>query len=283
MENCIICKNVSKSFCNNQEKIKVIDDITLSIQEGEFVLIGGRNGSGKSTLLKIIIGLLLPDSGEVEVLGKDVAESWKKLSVDMGVVLSSDRSLYWKLTGEENLYVFGKIYGVKKRELKDRINKLLSEFNLDYCRKQLVENYSTGMKRKLMICKALINNPRVIIADELLNGLDPQSYMDVINILIKLNKKGITIIMVTHILHDMPKNSRVILLKSGNIVFDDRLEALEYKTEITISATIDGKEIKEISSEECLSNTIINLTKSGAKDLHITAEDVYSITRRYLT
>ncbi len=208
--------NVSKSFNNRV----VLRKINLKIERGEFVVIAGPNGSGKSTLLKTMVGLLLPDEGEVKVLGFDVKRQWKKLSKHIGVVLSNERSLYWKLTAWENLDVFGGIYGVPRRERKRRAEELLKTFGIYDHKDKLVEEYSTGMRKRLLLCKALLHDPEILFIDELLNGLDAKAVGEVNTFLYGLSKSGKTIVMVSHILHEMRDDVRVLLLRNGRIEMD---------------------------------------------------------------
>jgi len=139
----------------------VLENVSLNISEGEFTVLVGPNGAGKSTLLRIMVGLLLPDEGEVNILGFDVKKHWKKLARYIGVVLANERSLYWKLTAWENLDIFGGIYNVPKKKRIERAEELLNFFGLYDDKDKLVEDYSTGMRKKLLLCKALIHQPKI--------------------------------------------------------------------------------------------------------------------------
>jgi len=198
-------RNVSKRFGD----VVALRNIDPEIEQ--FVVIAGENGSGKSTLLKIMTGLLIPDNGEVTVLGFDVVEEWKELAKHIGVALANERSLYWKLTGMENLEIFGGIYRVKDAKKKALV--LLERLNLIDVKDMLVENYSTGMRRKLLLAKSLIHSPKILFLDEILNGLDPKSMIEIVSFLEELNGDGITIVPVSHILHNLPSNSRLIVMK----------------------------------------------------------------------
>ncbi|TGG85908.1 ABC transporter ATP-binding protein [Geotoga petraea] len=214
---------VSKSFNNS----KVLNGISYEIKDGDFVLITGENGAGKSTLLKILIGLLIPDSGDVQIDNFNVKKDWKKISKEIGVVMSNERSLYWKLSGRENLDIFGGIYGVKRNKKKEKIIELLRYFNLiDHIDKP-VENYSTGMRKKLMLCKALIHEPKTLFIDEALNGLDPKATEEMIFYLNKLNENGLTIIMISHILHGFNDDIKIMHLKDGKIDFIKRMKEIK--------------------------------------------------------
>lgn len=214
----IVLKDVSKSF----EGQNVLEKVNLEISEGEFVVLVGSNGAGKSTLLRIMVGLLLPDEGEVNILGFDVKKNWKKLAKHIGVVLSNERSLYWKLTAWENLDIFGGIYNVPKKKRVKRAEELLKFFGLYDDKDKLVEDYSTGMRKKLLLCKALIHEPKILFIDEILNGLDINAVMQVNSFLAKLSKEGVTVVMVSHILHNLSEDVKVILLKNGKIELTSR-------------------------------------------------------------
>ena len=284
MSYCIRYQNIFKTFKGRKENVYALKNINLNINTGDFTIISGDNGSGKSTLLKIMMGLLIPDKGTVEVLGIDMLKNWKKASPRIGIVLSNDRSLYWKLTARENLDVFGNLYGIKSKKLKVRISKLLEQVGLLEFQNQLVENYSTGMTRKLMLCKAIIHNPDILFADEILNGLDSKATLEIIELLKKLNKSGMTIVMVSHILHDIPDYCKIIFLKNGEIISKSTLSDLNIQKAITIKATLsDGTKFKETIPQENLSYRILSLTKNRASDIKIEQDNIYDVTRRTLS
>jgi len=225
MKRVVEVSGVRKSF----GKLRVLDKVDFYAERGDFKVIAGENGSGKSTLLKIMIGLLLPDEGEVRVLGIDVKRHWKKLSEKIGVALANERSLYWKLTAWENLDIFGGIYGVPKKIRRKRMEELLERFDLLEHKDKPVEEFSTGMRKKLMICKALTHSPEVLFIDEVLNGLDPPSVREVVDYLSELSKNGLTVIMISHILHVLPEDSDVALLKDGRIQMEVKYRDISSK------------------------------------------------------
>ena len=137
----LVLNNVSKKFA---DKI-LFKDINLNLDSGHYILIGD-NGSGKSTLLKTMMGLILPDSGNVLLFGEDTKIFSNKTKKKIGFAFASDRTLYHKLTAYENLKYIGSIYGLKSSELKERIPFLLSKVGLEN-NKQYIETYSTGMKK----------------------------------------------------------------------------------------------------------------------------------------
>lgn len=269
-------RNVSKRFGD----VVALRNIDLEIEQGEFVVIAGENGSGKSTLLKIMTGLLIPDNGEVTVLGFDVVEEWKELAKHIGVALANERSLYWKLTGMENLEIFGGIYGV--RDAKKKALALLERLDLIDVKDMLVENYSTGMRRKLLLAKSLIHSPKILFLDEILNGLDPKSMIEIVSFLEELNRDGITIVLVSHILHSLPSNSRLIVMKDGKIILDDALRNFKNMKTVKVKAVIGGEKIEKTVDESELTKVIKELTEVGAENIMIERDDLYAILRRIL-
>ncbi|MCD6551794.1 ATP-binding cassette domain-containing protein, partial [Thermotoga sp.] len=135
---------------------------------------------------------------------------------------ANERSLYWKLTAWENLDVFGGIYGVPRKVRRRKMEELLEKFGLLEYRDKPVEEFSTGMRKKLMVCKALIHEPQILFLDEILNGLDPSSIREMVDYLNELNRKGLTVLMVSHVLHALPENATVALLKDGRIQMEVR-------------------------------------------------------------
>lgn len=282
MDNYIVCSNITKRF-NKKNDNYALNNVNISINKGEFVVLGGENGSGKSTLMKIMIGLLIPDEGSVVVNGIDVIKNWKKLSHQIGVVLNNERCLYWKLTARENLEVFGNIYGVKTKNLKERITYLLEKVNLIDVQDNLVETYSTGMKRKLMLCKALIHNPDILFADELLNGLDPESCVEFINILTELNENGKTIVVISHILHTFPESCKLILMKQGSIILQDSISKLNIEKIIRLRCTLNNKDIEKVVNGKNFNDTITELINQGGVNIRVESDNIYDITRRLLS
>ena len=274
--------NVWKYFGKGKSKRAVLKSVDLNIDSGEFVVIAGKNGSGKSTLIKLMVGLLIPDQGKIRVLGMDTVKHWKKIAKEIGVVLGGDRGLYWKLTGAQNLEVFGGLYNVPKRELKERIDHLLSLFNLAEFSNERVENYSTGMRRKLLLAKALIHNPKILFLDEIFSGIDPKSYKDILEILLNLNQEGHTIVMVSHTLHELPRNFRILILKNGKITYDGKIGDILINTKVRIVAIINGREVIYDTDEQGIMETMKKITALKPTNIKIERETIYDVVREHI-
>jgi len=274
--------NVWKYFGKGKSKRAVLKSVDLNIDRGEFVVIAGKNGSGKSTLIKLMVGLLIPDQGKIRVLGMDTVKHWKKIAKEIGVVLGGDRGLYWKLTGAQNLEVFGGLYNVPKRELKERIDHLLSLFNLAEFSNERVENYSTGMRRKLLLAKALIHKPKILFLDEIFSGIDPKSYKDILEILLNLNQEGHTIVMVSHTLHELPRNFRILILKNGKITYDGKISDILINTNVRIVAIINGREVVYDTDEQGIMETMKKITALKPTNIKIERETIYDVVREHI-
>ena len=177
----------------------IYESFSLSIDRGEIVGLHGPNGSGKTTFLKLICGLILPDSGEVEVLGKKLLTHRHKLMTEVGVILEGSRNLYWRLTGIQNILYFS---GLKKyfgKEVHSRAAYWLKFFNLWEVRNSPVFTYSRGMKQKLSIICALVTNPKLLLFDEPFLGIDAETKEKIVG-LIQLFAKNCdsTIVIASH-------------------------------------------------------------------------------------
>lgn len=207
-------KNVEKRF----GRLKVLQGISFKIEKNERVAILGPNGSGKTTTVRIITGQTKPTGGEIRVLGKKNVDEYVKSKIG---VVSHNTFLYDDLTAYENLEFFAGIYGVEKVTIKE----LLNDFGLWERRHDLVKNFSRGMKQRLSIARALLNNPELLILDEPTTGLDIDG-KDRLFEFIK-SYRG-TLLFTTHNLSEVEEVcKRVIILKNGKIVFDGEFDDAE--------------------------------------------------------
>jgi len=180
-------------------KILAVDNVDLSIQQGEIFGILGPNGSGKSTTLKMLLGLVQPDGGSVNVLGINVQKDPVAVKRQVGYVPESSR-LYEFLTGIEYLDFIGDVYGMNAEEKKERINEYLKALQLEGREGDMINGYSEGMKQKVALISAFLHRPKLLILDEPLSGLDPRSARIVKDLLHELKAQGVTTIMSTHVL-----------------------------------------------------------------------------------
>ena len=180
-------------------KILAVDNVDLNIQQGEIFGLLGPNGSGKSTTLKMLLGLVQPEGGSVNVLGINVQEDPVAVKRQVGYVPESPR-LYEFLTGIEYLDFIGDVYGMSAEEKRERINEYLRALQLEGREGDMISGYSEGMKQKVALISAFLHRPKLLILDEPLSGLDPRSARIVKDLLYELKAQGVTTIMSTHVL-----------------------------------------------------------------------------------
>ncbi len=240
MEVVISLKNISKIYDN---KIRALDNVSLEVKAGETIGLLGPNGAGKTTLMRIIAGQLQPSSGEGIVLGKNLRELLRS-EERFKLSYVPQENIFWpNLSVEENLWMMGAMYKIPKRELRDRIKKLLEEYELWEVRKRLARKLSGGMQKRLSIVMGLINDPEILILDEPTTGLDPAMRASVIGLLEKLNSLGKTILISSHIVEDIERLcERVVIMDRGRIIAD--APPMELKIKIT------GREVLEVLFNE---------------------------------
>lgn len=214
-------KNVTKKYKNG---VTAVNDISLSIQKGDFVFIIGSTGCGKSSLIKMLYREEKPTSGKILLGGIDVAKlkNWRvyKIRRKIGVVFQ-DFKLLQKLTVYENVAFALEIFGLPKSEIFKRVTKVLDLVGLKNKAKQYPTQLSGGEQQRVAIARAIINEPKLLICDEPTGNLDETISMEIMEVLNEVNKIGTTIIMVTHDTEIVDKmKKRVILLDSGRILKD---------------------------------------------------------------
>ncbi|MCP8315535.1 MAG: ATP-binding cassette domain-containing protein [archaeon] len=207
-------------FAGEKVKIKALDGLNLRVKEGEIVGLLGPNGAGKTTLIKILSTLIIPDSGTAKVNGYDILKEPVKVRESVGVMLTGERTLYWKLTGRENLLYFSKLYHVPKDLARQRIDELLALTGLEEKADELVENYSSGQRVRLGFAKALINDAPIMFFDEPTMSLDPQFSRRTRNTIRWLNEeKGKTILLATQNMFEADELCHTVsIIDQGKII-----------------------------------------------------------------
>jgi len=209
-------KGVTKKFKRNL----VLDSNSFNIPENKITGLIGSSGSGKTTILKLIIGTYKPTKGEIVYLRRNIRKSIKYVERYFGFA-TEDGSFYDKLTVKENIYYFGRLQNMKKRDIKKNAAKLINLVGLDKAKNTLAENLSIGMKKRLDITCALIHKPKVLIMDEPTSGLDPVLRKEIIRLIKTINKKGTTIMMTTQLLGEADELlDKVLVLYDRKIVED---------------------------------------------------------------
>ncbi|MBK6281448.1 MAG: ABC transporter ATP-binding protein [Draconibacterium sp.] len=195
-----------------------VDDLNLQIYKGEFYGLLGPNGAGKTTTISIISSLIKPTKGEVFIDGYDLMKDLPAIKRIIGVV-PQEIALYEKLTAFENLYYFGRLYGINKSDLHRRIDFLLERLGLVKYKFTKLINCSGGIKRRINLIAGMIHLPKILILDEPVVGIDVQSRNLIKEFLKELNKDNTTIIYTSHIMEDAEKLcSRLSILDYGKLV-----------------------------------------------------------------
>lgn len=212
MEIVIKVNQVSKSFGAKT----VLKNVDLIVEKGQIYGLIGPSGAGKTTLVKMIVGMDKPDEGEIHVLNTKMPNL--EMLQEIGYMAQSD-SLYVELTGEENLKFFASLFKLSKEEQKKRIAYAADLVSLTDELKKRVGAYSGGMKRRLSLAIALIQNPKVLILDEPTVGIDPELSYTIWNELKRLkNNEGKTIIVTTHVMDEARKCDYLAMVREGNIL-----------------------------------------------------------------
>jgi len=232
--------------------------VSFEAYKGEVFGLLGPNGAGKTTLINIIAGILLPTSGKAEVLGHDVVKEPKAVKALVGFC-PQETVAYEELNAMENMMFYAGLYGLPRSEAKRRARELLDFVGLLEVAKKPVREFSGGMKRRLNIAIALINEPEVLLLDEPTTGLDPRARRDIWQYIEGLRAEGRTIILATHYMEEADRLSdRVAIMDMGRIVALDTPEAL--KKSIGELSIIEVR-VKEVS--EALKNELSALSENG--------------------
>jgi ABC-2 type transport system ATP-binding protein len=211
MDNYISIRNINKSFGKKQ----VLFNVSLDVPKGCIFGLLGPSGCGKTTTVRIMAGILASDSGETYILDEKMPNL--KLMSKIGYMAQAD-ALYGMLSGYENLQFFGEVYGMKRKELKARIDYVMSLVNLTEDLHKPVNAYSGGMKRRLSLAIALLPNPKVLILDEPTVGIDPLLRQDVWEELYALADKGVSLIVTTHVMDEAIKCQQISMMRDGRLL-----------------------------------------------------------------
>ncbi len=227
-----------QSFGKKEPKplFTAVDGVSLQIERGEIFGLLGPNGAGKSTTIRMLCTLLEPTSGAARVNGFDVVKQANDVRRSLGTVLAGERSIYWKLTGRENLEYFAALYHIPPTVARQRVEELIERMELKERANELVEKYSTGMRQRIAISRALLARPPILLLDEPTLGLDPQAARNLRELILDLQKEGHTILLTTHYMEEADQLSdRIGIIDTGRIIALDTPEGLKRR--------IDQKEV----------------------------------------
>lgn len=217
-------QHLSKVYGQGENQVRAVDDISFTVEKGEFLAIIGPSGSGKSTIIKLISGELKPTSGTVHVNGYSLERIRKReipyLRRTVGVVFQ-DYRLIDKMTVYENVAFAMRVVGAREREIKERVPYVLELVGLESKMNRHPHEMSGGEQQRLAIARALVNNPSTIIADEPTGNLDPERSFEIMALLQEINNLGTTMLVVTHDQNLVRLfHKRVISIDEGRVVSD---------------------------------------------------------------
>ena len=237
------CSNLNKSFGRK----KILNNVSLSLDEGDVLGFIGPNGAGKTTTIKLILGLQSIDSGTVTICGYDIKKEFTKAIKNVGGIIESP-DMYMYLSGYDNLKLIANLYGVSKEKI-DEVVKLVGLEKRIYDK---VSKYSLGMRQRLGIAASLLNDPKLLILDEPTNGLDPEGNKQIRNLILKLSKKGIAILVSSHALSELESIvNKVVIIQKGSIVETSTLEEVKKSKNSYYIFEVD--KIKDIENIEKIS------------------------------
>src|SRR5262245_25704945 len=214
MNRVLSARGLRKSF----GELELVCGVDLEVQSGECFGLLGPNGAGKTTTLKLCLGLSDPDAGEIELLGEKVPARAREARINVGVVPQFD-SLDPDFTVAENLLVYGRYFGIPAAEMRTRIPALLEFAGLTARAESRINTLSGGMKRRLSVARALVNDPQLIVMDEPTTGLDPQARHLIWERLRQLTQQGKTLVLTTHFMEEAERLcGRVAIMDHGRII-----------------------------------------------------------------
>jgi ABC-type multidrug transport system ATPase subunit len=213
--------NLSKQY----HEVNAVNDISFTVNTGDIYGFLGQNGAGKSTTIRMLLTLIAPTAGTIELFGKNLHANRKEVLQQIGAVIEKP-DLYKYLTGYENLSLFARMSGVKVTQKK--LTEQLEQVGLTERAHSKVRTYSQGMKQRLGIAIALIHDPKLIILDEPTNGLDPQGIADIRNLILHLSRhQGKTILVSSHLLHEIELiANRMLIIDKGKKIMEGTVAEL---------------------------------------------------------
>lgn len=253
IEFCHILKGFKSDFWI--KKVIVLQDVSFKIEENQIVGFLGINGAGKTTLIKILLKFIKAEKGEI-LYSKKLGQNFKEIFSNIGY-LPEHPYFYPHSSGQELVYYMGALNDIPREELKKRMNKWAKRLKISHALNRKIRSYSKGMLQRLGFVCALVHDPKILILDEPLSGLDPIGRKEIKDILREVNDEGKTVFFSSHILADVEEIcSNIIVLEKGGILYDGRVDHLIEKSvgqDVIINVSLKGDSHSEFFQEEGVS------------------------------
>lgn len=258
-----------KDVCKAFDQRQVLNNISLSVEEGEIFGLLEPSGAGKTTLIKMLIGLLSATSGNIAILGKELDKKIDESFPSFGMVLDND-GLYDRLNCYDNLELYARIYSISNR--KKVINDLLEKVGLIESSKKSVSNLSKGMRQRLSFARAILHSPKIVFLDEPTSGLDPATTLQIHSMMKTLKESGTTIFLTTHNMNEAQKMcDHLALLNEGNIVEEGTPEdiCLHHRKKCEVNIEMTNGEKYMVDSHDLLTvlQTVLD-TNNKIRSIH---------------
>lgn len=258
-----------KDVCKAFDQRQVLNNISLSVEEGEIFGLLGPSGAGKTTLIKMLIGLLSATSGNIAILGKELDKKIDESFPSFGMVLDND-GLYDRLNCYDNLELYARIYSISNR--KKVINDLLEKVGLIESSKKSVSNLSKGMRQRLSFARAILHSPKIVFLDEPTSGLDPATTLQIHSMMKMLKESGTRIFLTTHNMNEAQKMcDHLALLNEGNIVEEGTPEdiCLHHRKKCEVNIEMTNGEKYMVDSHDLLTvlQTVLD-TNNKIRSIH---------------
>ena len=247
-------------------KIKALDGASFTCPAGKITCLLGPNGAGKTTLIKILAGIVLPDAGEVDILGTPLSQVTLNMRGKIGLLTPNERSFYWRLTGRQNIDFFAALHGYRGTMKRTRTNEVLSQVALEAEADKPFRLYSAGMKQRLLLARALLGRPEVILLDEPTTHLDPIARDGLHNLIQEdlVGKRGATVLMCTQDLSEAQKLAdNLVLLDKGRVLMTGSLTTIRRKLQANYRILLEFEKLPNADWLETIPVLDCKQTASG--------------------
>lgn len=280
MNSVIVVENLTRNYESvegvikkKKKTVEALKGISFEVNRGEIFGLLGPNGAGKTTTIKILTTLLAPSSGTAKVLGHNAFGGEKQIRSRINFVFGGERSLYWRLSALDNLRYFADLYLIPRDKQEAIIEGLLTRVSLFDVKDRKVESFSKGMKQRLQIARALLNDPEVIFLDEPTIGLDPVGARELRSIIQDISSTGTTVLLTTHYMQEAEELcDRIAMINGGELVALDTVDGLKSMIDQPTKLRIPSERFTELEIQALKHfenvDKVIQLDKSNFIDVH---------------